>query len=318
MVPGIRSSSSPRLCSPPGGTQLGLSLHPPKRVPISWCTRACLHPTSLSPGPVCSEFPEVMQFQTFCQFAQYRCLKQQFFVKVSRGMWHGWGEFLLGNGRVRRKGRLHSESCVSPSLLHAASPVFELVPTKTFPDGATQHCQPLSSRHRLPCHTRYGCTRCAGRPCSPAALLQLLPTPAAFCLASQSRPRPLQPRVSALRQAFLCPADALLQDNVEDLLKFSRALLGQNPRPMKHPTATPKLPTPWQRSRTTHPPTLWAATSPSRVESSDDQSLRKSIWHLIHSALSLDASLDTKDSSWNFTSLGPRHTSEQEIRPRGR
>lgn len=78
---------------------------PPKRVPISWCTQACLHPTSLSLGPVCSEFPEVMQFQTFCQFAQYRCLKQQFFVKVRSGMWVGWGEHLLGNGRVRRKGR---------------------------------------------------------------------------------------------------------------------------------------------------------------------------------------------------------------------
>ncbi|OWK64010.1 Acrosin-binding protein [Lonchura striata] len=54
---------------------------PPQRVPISWCTQACLDPTSLSLGPVCSEFPEVVQFQTFCQFAQYRCLKQQFFIK---------------------------------------------------------------------------------------------------------------------------------------------------------------------------------------------------------------------------------------------
>ncbi|NXS30347.1 ACRBP protein, partial [Pomatostomus ruficeps] len=162
-------------------------LHPPWQANMFCLLRqayGCLSPTILHldqdenhgeipEGPVCTEFREVVQFQTFCQFAQYRCLKQQFYVKARSGMWDRWGEYLLGNGR-----------------------------------------------------------------------------------------------------------------------------------------------------RTARPPTLWAATSPPRVESPDDQSLRKSIWQLIHSALSLDASLDasldTKDSAWNFTMSGTGRTSEQEMPPRGR
>ncbi|NXU89640.1 ACRBP protein, partial [Xiphorhynchus elegans] len=90
----------------------------------------------------------------------------------------------------------------------------------------------------------------------------------------------------------------------------------------KAPTAIPLVITRSQKRRITlRPPTVLVpaatTTSPLRVESSEDQSLKSSIWQLIHSALSLDASLNAKDSSQDFTTSRARTLSEQEIPARG-
>ncbi|XP_068257865.1 acrosin-binding protein-like [Nyctibius grandis] len=135
----------------------------------------------------------------------------------------------------------------------------------------------------------------------------LLPTEQSHAVGSGTEGK-TTPTAEALGQASLSPTDALLNANGDTLLKYSYALSGQKPLPKTLPPPTPELPRPSQaNSLPVLPLTLPVLADPAplppglgslaQAKQIWEQRLRNSIWQLVHSALSFEASLGTEGFS---------------------